>query len=487
MRNLLTEPAWRAEDLGLPLPVDPHAVSVALPRWEHVIGYEENDPRVVSKLQLGYPRFVLHPLVRRLAEDAERDLAKPGETAWLYASRKAAQRAAEFTGAGARLEPWRSDLYATLTTAASWNRGKLAWRYFGEGISSRRAESVLEGRLMRAELGQAAARQIREDLARRTGQDPADVYLFPSGMAAMATAHRLVRQLRPAKPSVQLGFPYVDVLKVQQECPSGVTMLDAGDRPALEAVDPRAISAVFTEIVSNPQLRTPPLSMLASRLGPAGVPLVADDTLATFANVDVYPYADMVTTSLTKYYSGTGNVMAGCLVLRRTSPLYAELRTALERDYVDDFFGEDALVLRENARDFDARIAQINRNAEAIASHLSRHPKVEVSWYPQQSSREEYDAIRRPGGGYGGLLTFLVADPARNALPVYDHLEISKGPSLGTNFSLACPYMLLAHYNELRWTECLGMDRHLLRLSVGLEPSDVLIERLDRALRAGPA
>ena len=112
---------------------------------------------------------------------------------------------------------------------------------------------------------------------------------------------------------------------------------------------------------------------------------------------------------------------------------------------------------------------------------------MEVCCYPQHSSRSEYDAIRRAGGGYGGLLTFLVACPARNALPLYDHLEISKGPSLGTNFSLVCPYMLLAHYNELGWTDRLGMDRHLLRFSVGLEPHDVLIERLDRAFRACPA
>lgn len=486
MRNLLIEPAWRAEDLGLPLPVDPHAVSVALPLWEHVIGYEENDPRVVDKLQLGYPRFVLHPLVRHLAAEAERDLAVPGETAWLYASRQAAQRAAQFAGS-ARVEAWRAGLHAALTPEASWQRGKLAWRFFGEGISSRRAEAVLEGKPLREDLAAAAVRQIRSDLARRSGQEPADVFLFPSGMAAMAAAHRVVRRLRPAKPSVQLGFPYVDVLKVQQECPAGVLMLDAGDQPALEAMDPHSVSGVFTEIVSNPQLRTPPLPWLASRLRAAGVPLVVDDTLATSANVDVYPYADLVTTSLTKYYSGAGNVMAGSLLLQRTSPLYADLRTALEEDYADDFFAEDAQILAENARDFDSRIDRINRNAEAVVSYLSRHPKVEVCWYPQHSSRSEYDAIRRAGGGYGGLLTFLVACPARNALPLYDHLEISKGPSLGTNFSLVCPYMLLAHYNELGWTDRLGMDRHLLRFSVGLEPHDVLIERLDRAFRACPA
>jgi cystathionine gamma-synthase len=65
---------------------------------------------------------------------------------------------------------------------------------------------------------------------------------------------------------------------------------------------------------------------------------------------------------------------------------------------------------------------------------------------------------------------------------LYNQLRLNKGPSLGTNFTLACPYLLLAHYPELAWCEGLGMDRHLIRLSVGLEDPDELIRRLEAAL-----
>jgi cystathionine gamma-synthase len=65
---------------------------------------------------------------------------------------------------------------------------------------------------------------------------------------------------------------------------------------------------------------------------------------------------------------------------------------------------------------------------------------------------------------------------------VYDAMEFCKGPSLGTNFTLVCPYTLLAHYDELDWAESCGVDQHLLRVSVGLEPAELILERMGRAL-----
>lgn len=54
--------------LGAPIPLNEHAVSVTMPKWSHVVGYEEGDPSVTDKLVLGYPRFVYHPFVKQLVE-----------------------------------------------------------------------------------------------------------------------------------------------------------------------------------------------------------------------------------------------------------------------------------------------------------------------------------------------------------------------------------------------------------------------------------
>ena len=66
---------------------------------------------------------------------------------------------------------------------------------------------------------------------------------------------------------------------------------------------------------------------------------------------------------------------------------------------------------------------------------------------------------------------------------VYDSMAVCKGPSLGTTFTLACPFTLLAHYGELDWAESCGVSRYLIRISVGLEDPEDLWQRLDTALK----
>ena len=73
-------------------------------------------------------------------------------------------------------------------------------------------------------------------------------------------------------------------------------------------------------------------------------------------------------------------------------------------------------------------------------------------------------------------------DAANTSPRFYDALRVCKGPSLGTNFTLVCPYTLLAHYDELDWAESCGVPRHLIRVSAGLEDSADLVTRFEEAL-----
>lgn len=68
------------------------------------------------------------------------------------------------------------------------------------------------------------------------------------------------------------------------------------------------------------------------------------------------------------------------------------------------------------------------------------------------------------------------------AITFFDALETAKGPSLGTNFTLTCPYVLLAHYNELDWAASFGSEADLIRVSVGLEDTNSLRSIFQRAL-----
>lgn len=69
-----------------------------------------------------------------------------------------------------------------------------------------------------------------------------------------------------------------------------------------------------------------------------------------------------------------------------------------------------------------------------------------------------------------------------DAVTFYDNMEGAKGPSLGTNFTLTSPYVVLAHMKELEWASNLGVDPYLVRVSVGMEDTDRLLEIFRKAL-----
>lgn len=469
--------------LGQPIPDSLHAVSVSLPRWQDVIGYEKQDPEVIGRLVSGYPRFVVHPLVRL----ATARLA--GECPSLpFPSPRSATQAADYigrtTGEPATLVPARG-LVAVVTSPAGLKALRSFWQHAGVGVSSRQAEAFLEGRPPATD-GNEVRRSLRRQLAGLYDCGEDDVFLTPSGMAAQLAALQTVQARRPGCRTAQLGFPYVDTFKLQERLGCGAIMLH--DLTCLEAeldalLRRERLAACFCEVPGNPLLGCPDLPRLVPELRRYRLPLVTDDVVATPYNVDLTPHADLIATSLTKYIVGTGDAMGGALICNPHSPLYSELKPLAHAGHEELLWTDDARVIDAQARTFRERLARHNANGLRIAERLRRHPAIERVWYPRWESDQAYESVRRPDGGWGSLITFLPhrADSAAPAL--YDRLPVAKGPSLGTVFTLACPFTLLAHYTELEWAEACGVSRFLIRLSVGLEDTEALWARLDRALR----
>jgi cystathionine gamma-synthase len=100
---------------------------------------------------------------------------------------------------------------------------------------------------------------------------------------------------------------------------------------------------------------------------------------------------------------------------------------------------------------------------------------VQEIFYPKYTTHDVYQKYCVQPHGYGGLFS-LVLKSDEDAVKFYDRLEIHKGPSLGTNFTLACPYTILAHYFELDWAMNYSVPKRLIRVSVGLENSDWLVK-----------
>lgn len=318
-----------------------------------------------------------------------------------------------------------------------------------------------------------------------------DVYLYSGGMNAIYSAHRMLRIARGEMKSICFGFPYIDTLKVLEKFGAGTLFYGNGVEEDLDDLEMRLESgerylALFCEFPSNPLLRAPNLDRIRQLADKYDFAVVVDETVGNFLNVHVLPFTDVIVSSLTKIFSGDSNVMGGSAILNTAGPYYHLLKRTWEREYEDTVWPEDGVFLERNSRDFVQRIAKINHTAEALCDALKAHPKVKQVYYPKiNPSWPNYEKRLKPGGGYGGLLsaTFLTMD---DAIAFYDALDVAKGPSLGTNFTLASPYTLLAHYAELDWAAQFGVEASLVRFSVGLEEKDDLLSKVERALSVIP-
>lgn len=316
-----------------------------------------------------------------------------------------------------------------------------------------------------------------------------DVYLYPTGMAAIFNAHQsLLNIFSPAKKSVCYGFPYVDTLNILRKFGPGCIFYGHGDDIALDELEAGLesgeidIMGLFCECPSNPLLKTPNLPRIRALADKFGFAVVVDETVGNFLNISVYSYADIIVSSLTKIFSGDSNVMGGSLILNSSLPLYERLKAYFTSDYEDNYWAEDALYLERNSRDFESRSMKVNETSLAVVDLFKTSPLISNVFYPSLAeSKKYYDAIKTPAGGYGGLISILFKEP-QDAVAFFDAINLHKGPSLGTNFTLACPYTILAHYTELEEVAEWGVDKNLIRISVGLEDQEELLLTLKSSL-----
>jgi cystathionine gamma-synthase len=316
-----------------------------------------------------------------------------------------------------------------------------------------------------------------------------DVYLYPCGMSAIFNSHRALLGARGSMKSINFGFPYVDTLKILQKFGPGVVFYGHASESDLDDLEKRLEAgerflALFCEFPGNPLLTCPNLARIRQLADKYDFAVVVDETIGTFANINVLPFADIVVSSLTKIFSGDCNVMGGSAIFNPNSRYYAALKEWARTEYEDTYWPEDVMFMERNSRDFVSRIDRVNANAEAICEVLRASPLVKKVFYPRYNeSRANYEACRLPSGGYGGLIS-VVFHRKEQAVAFYDAVDTAKGPSLGTNFTLTSPYVLLAHYNELDWAEQFGVERDLVRISVGLEETEHIVKVFKEALKA---
>jgi len=262
-----------------------------------------------------------------------------------------------------------------------------------------------------------------------------------------------------------------------------VTFLDSTS-PAdyAEAIRPNT-RLVYIETPSNPALKILDLSALVPTARNNNALLVCDNTFATPFNTRPLELGvDLVIHSATKYLGGHGDAMGGAIAGGK------ELVDRISVEYHRDLGGVispfNAWLILRGLRTFALRMERHNSNAQQIAQFLSEHPKVESVCYPGLATHPGYEIAKRQMRGYGGMLSFIVRGGVEAGKHVLDHVQLcTLAVSLGDARTLishpaSTTHMVVPRERRLE----IGIDDGLIRLSVGIEDVEDLIDDLDQAL-----
>ena len=263
-----------------------------------------------------------------------------------------------------------------------------------------------------------------------------------------------------------------------------VSYRDLSDHEALaDAVRPTT-EALWVETPSNPLLRIVDLEALAEFADAHDLLLVVDNTFLSPALQRPLEHgADLVVYSTTKYLNGHSDVVGGAIVAR-TEALAEDL------DFVANAYGTVAapfdswLVLR-GMKTLPVRMRQHETNARAVAHALDEHPAVDRVWYPGLRDHPGHETARKQQGGYGGMVSFVVADDVEVKTVLRSTEVFALAESLGGVESLIEHPTTMSHASMApEQREAAGITDDLVRLSVGIESTDDLLRDLDQALEA---
>lgn len=267
----------------------------------------------------------------------------------------------------------------------------------------------------------------------------------------------------------------------------GFTYVNGQDLDALEAAITPQTRLVWLESPTNPLLRLADLRAVSEITKRRGLIFVVDNTFATpYLQRPLELGADVVVHSTTKYLSGHSDVIGGAVVTSNEE-LYESLK--FHQNAVGAVPGPfDCFLILRGIKTLSVRLREHCRNAQAVAEYLEKHPAVETVFYPGLESHPQHGLAKQQMSGFGGMVAFVVKGGLEAARSVVNNTELFQlAESLGGVKSLICHPASMTHApipQEVR--EHCGISDGLIRLSIGLEDVNDLIDDLDAVLATAP-
>ena len=243
-----------------------------------------------------------------------------------------------------------------------------------------------------------------------------------------------------------------------------------------------ATKLIWIETPTNPMLNLVDIAAVAA-VKPAAAMLVVDSTFATpYFQQPLALGADVVLHSTTKYIGGHSDALGGAIVTDDES-LYERIK------FLQNGMGGvpgpfDVFLIMRGLKTLAIRMREHEHNALRVAAFLEARSDVVRVWYPGLASHPQHELARRQMSGFGGMVTFELRGPEARALQFVRHTKLfSLAESLGGVESLISQpaRQTQASYPPEKRAR-LGINGSVLRLSVGIEDADDLIEDLTYAL-----
>ncbi|CAM3188885.1 bifunctional cystathionine gamma-lyase/homocysteine desulfhydrase [Paenibacillus lupini] len=306
---------------------------------------------------------------------------------------------------------------------------------------------------------------------------------FSSGMAAI---HTVLSRLNSGDHLLVTddvyGGTFRIVTRVLARLGIEATFVDTADLAALgEAVRPNT-KALLVETPTNPLLKLTDIASVSAWAKTHGLMFIVDNTFGTpYWQTPLTLGADVVVHSATKYLGGHSDVVAGLVVT-------ADEKLGEELHYIQNAVGgvlgpHDSWLLMRGMKTLGLRMEAHEANARAIASVLADHPAVRKVYYPGLPDHPQHELAKQQALGFGGMISFDVGSAERAAEVLRKVKYFTLAESLGAVESLISVPARMTHASipkERR--ELLGITDGLIRISVGIEDQEDLIEDLAQSL-----
>jgi cystathionine gamma-synthase/cystathionine gamma-lyase len=310
-------------------------------------------------------------------------------------------------------------------------------------------------------------------------------YAFASGMAATAAVLNLLSAGDHAVVTDDLyGGTYRLFTRVLERYGLAFTYVDMSDVDAVRAAIRPNTKLFWVETPTNPLLKLIDIAAISS-MRTGGQIVAVDNTFATpYFQQPLALGADVVVHSTTKYIGGHSDVVGGVAIANDDA--IADV-IKFHQNAVGGVPGpHDAWLTMRGAKTLALRMQAHARNAQAVAEFLEAHPEVDRVYYPGLPSHPQHALAKRQMSGFGGMVSFVLKGPPSRGLDFAHRLRyFSLAESLGGVESLICHPARMTHGSIPKEDrERRGVTDGLLRLSVGIEDVEDLLDDLRSALLA---